>query len=200
MFAKLPRLGQVKTRLQPALSAEQALTIYQQLFNHSLTMLLTARLCPVELWFDAEPDQALASQIQKRYGAIEIHVQQGDDLGHRMQHALHAVLRRAAKIVLIGSDCPSIDKDYLAKALTLLNRSVPVVLGPAVDGGYVLLAAQTPDLPIFDTVDWGSDQVMMQTRRHLRRLAIDWTELPALIDIDRPEDIAAAHRYGIRLT
>lgn len=199
IFAKLPRLGRVKTRLQSALSAEQALDIYLQLFNHSLNTLLTARLCPVELWFDEQPDKILASQIHERYGPIEIRVQQGNDLGQRMQHALQTVLRRATKTVLVGVDCPAIDKDYLATALTKLNRVTSVVLGPAVDGGYVLLAAQTADLPVFDAVEWGSERVLQQTRQRLLQQGIEWFELPALIDIDRPEDLVAAQPYGIRL-
>ena len=200
MFAKLPRLSKVKTRLQPELSAEQALDIYQQLFYHSLTTLRTARLCPFELWFDATPELTFAEEIKQRYGPVEIRVQQGDDLGQRMRHALHDVLQRAAKVVLIGADCPAIDKAYLANALTALNHSIPAVLGPASDGGYVLLAAQTAGLPIFDAVDWGSDRVLEQTRAHLRHHGVSWVELPMLSDIDRPEDIIAAHPFGIRIT
>lgn len=199
MFAKLPRLGKVKTRLQPALSAEQALDIYQQLLTHSLTTLRTAELCPVELWFDRQPDTAFASQIKQRHGEIEIWVQQGDDLGQRMQHAMRDIFQRAIKTVLIGADCPAIDRDYLATALNTLSHNTPVVLGPATDGGYVLLAAQTANLPIFDAIDWGSDRVLEQTRLRLRDARIDWSELPALTDIDRPQDLTAARRHGIVL-
>lgn len=199
MFAKLPRLGEVKTRLQPALSAEQALDIYQQLLTHSLTTLQTAELCSVELWFDGQPDTSFASHLQQRYGLSEIRVQQGDGLGQRMQHAMQEVLQRATKIVLIGADCPAIDRDYLATALNKLNHNIPVVLGPATDGGYILLAAQTANLPIFNTIDWGSDRVLEQTRLRLRCAGIDWYELSALTDIDRPEDLAVARRYGIVL-
>ncbi len=199
LFAKLPRLGNVKTRLQPELSAVQALNIYQQLFHHSLNTLQAAQLCPFELWFDAEPAPAFAEQIQQRYGPVDIRVQQGDDLGQRMQHAVHDVLQRVGRLVLIGSDCPAIDKDYLAAALARLSHNTPVVLGPATDGGYVLLAAQSSNLPIFDAIDWGSDRVLQQTRLSLRRCEIDWFELPPLSDIDRPQDLAAARRYGIVL-
>ncbi|MGI9284715.1 MAG: TIGR04282 family arsenosugar biosynthesis glycosyltransferase [Pseudomonadales bacterium] len=199
MFAKLPRLGKVKTRLQPALSAEQALDIYQQLLAHGLTTLQTAALCPVELWFDGQPDKSFTSQLQRRYGPIQIRVQQGDDLGQRMHHAMQEIVQRAAKIVLIGADCPAIDRDYLATALNNLNHNTPVVLGPATDGGYVLLAAQTISLPIFDAIDWGSDRVLEQTRLRLRGAGIDWFELSELTDIDRPEDLTAARHYGIVL-
>lgn len=199
MFAKLPRLGTVKTRLQPELSAEQALNIYQQLFYHSLNTLQTAQLCPFELWFDTEPEPAFAEQIKQRYGPTEICVQQGEDLGQRMQHAVHDGLQRAKKLVLIGADCPAIDKYYLATALLRLDHNTPVVLGPATDGGYVLLATQTAALPVFDAIDWGSDRVLQQTRLRLRSAGINWSELPSLTDIDRPEDLASARRYGIVL-
>lgn len=199
IFAKLPRLGKVKTRLQPELSAEQALDIYQQLFYHGLNTLQAARLCPFELWFDAEPEPAFAAQIMQRYEPVKIRVQQGDDLGQRMQNAVRDVLQRTDKLVLIGADCPAIDKDYLATALANLNDSSPVVLGPASDGGYVLIAAQKANLPVFDAIDWGTDRVLEQTRLRLRSAGIDWFELPSLIDIDRPEDLIAAQPFGIRL-
>ncbi len=199
LFAKLPRFGKVKTRLQPELSAAQALNIYLQLFYHSLNTLQAAQLCPFELWFDAEPAPVFAEQIKQRYGPINIRVQQGDDLGQRMQHAVHDVLQRAGKLVLIGADCPAIDQGYLAAAFAGLSYSTPVVLGPATDGGYVLLAAQSSNLPVFDAIDWGSDRVLQQTRLRLRSSGISWFELPPLSDIDRPEDLAAARHYGIVL-
>lgn len=199
MFAKLPRLGKVKTRLQPELSAEQALDVYQQLFYHSLNTLRTARLCPFELWFDATPAPAFAEQIMRRYGPDDIRVQQGDDLGQRMQHAARDVLRRADKLLLIGADCPAIDKTYLSAALRKLSAGVSAVLGPANDGGYVMLGGRTANLPIFNGIDWGSNRVLAQTRQRLSNAGIDWHELRELCDIDRPEDIVAAHRFGIVL-
>ncbi len=199
LFAKLPRLGKVKTRLQPVLSAEQALNIYQQLFYHSLKTLQAAQLCPFEIWFDATPAPAFAEQIKQRYGPVEIRVQQGNDLGRRMQHAVHDMLQRVDKVVIIGADCPAIDQSYLTAALAELSHSTPVVLGPATDGGYVLLALQNSDLPIFDAIDWGSDRVLQQTRLRLLSSEITWLELPLQIDIDRPEDLAAARRFGIML-
>ena len=63
----------------------------------------------------------------------------------------------------------------------------------------MLLAAQTANLPIFDGVEWGSERVLEQTRQRLRQESIEWIELPALTDIDRPEDIAATAQYGIRV-
>ena len=41
--------------------------------------------------------------------------------------------------LLIGADCPSITYDYLNKALRLLSGGTELVLGPAEDGGYVLI-------------------------------------------------------------
>lgn len=199
LFARLPRLGQVKTRLQPAFSAEQALAIYRQLLHHSLRLLQQARLCPVELWLDSRPSRALAWQIQRRFAPIAIRVQQGEDLGQRMRHALHSAKREAAKVVLLGVDCPAIDRTYLATALAKVSADTPAVLGPATDGGYVLLATQAADLPVFDGIAWGSNQVMRQTRQRLRLHDINWFELPPLPDIDRPEDVAAARQYGIRV-
>ena len=91
-------------------------------------------------------------------------------------------------MVLIGSDCPAITSDYLRTALCALSR-VDVVLGPAADGGYVLVGMKKAEREIFAGVDWGTSRVLQQTRERLRAIKRSCFELPVLNDIDRPEDL-----------
>ncbi len=64
------------------------------------------------------------------------------------------------------------------------------MLGPATDGGYVLMGASRVDRCLFSGVPWGSDQVLDVTRARLRAMSRRWRELAPLDDVDRPEDLA----------
>jgi glycosyltransferase A (GT-A) superfamily protein (DUF2064 family) len=71
-----------------------------------------------------------------------------------------------------------------------------VVLGPALDGGYYLIAidatAGPPPAELFTGVPMGSDQVLGETLRRAHRLGLRTGLLPPLRDLDRVEDLQAA--------
>ena len=97
----------------------------------------------------------------------------------------------ASIVVLVGSDLPDITTSTIGDAIAML-RSEPasLVLGPAHDGGYYLIAATTTP-NVFDGVEWGSPRVLAQTRsvaerQGLRVQLIDW-----LRDVDTADDLRA---------
>ncbi len=186
MFAKQPVGGKVKTRLIPLLGAEGALDLHKKLLSYGLETLKVAKLCPYELWVSENPQDDFFLSCCEPAMILQ---QQGEDLGLRMQHAAQAVLKRYQHVVIVGSDCPSITADYLKQALEFLAKGADVVLGPAIDGGYVLLGMGKVDSSVFKGVEWGSPKVLEQTRERLRKLAWKWQELPVLWDVDRPEDL-----------
>jgi hypothetical protein len=106
-----------------------------------------------------------------------------------MDAALTDALGRAECAILIGSDIPDLDHRDLDAALLRLERGIPVVLGPAMDGGYILIGLRRPMPALFRDIDWGSGRVLEQTRASLRALDTDWLELAPRHDIDRPEDL-----------
>lgn len=73
-----------------------------------------------------------------------------------------------------------------------------MVVGPATDGGYVLLGARAITEDIFRDIPWGSDEVYAKTGLALQRAGIKWVELPRLTDIDRPEDLAVWQALQLR--
>jgi hypothetical protein len=130
------------------------------------------------------------------YG-LRLEVQQGADLGARMGHAVRTTLAPKAaapggaavdRVILIGCDCPDLDAAYLTKAVRTLDRA-DAVLGPAADGGYVLLGLRQFDAGLFRDMPWGGAEVAELTRARLRALGRRWQELPVLRDLDRPEDL-----------
>lgn len=195
-FAKAPEPGKVKTRLLPALSPEAAAAVHIELMRHTAEYLVGAALGPVHLAVAGATGHPVFQSLLAG-GVSRIISQRGADLGLRMFHAIEDALSTYTRVLLVGSDCPFIDADYLNKAVDALD-SAPVVLGAAQDGGFVLLGATRMDLRMFAGVAWGTGTVLAHTQENLRGLGIGCTTLAALQDIDRPEDLAAweAHKAG----
>jgi rSAM/selenodomain-associated transferase 1 len=185
VFARAPQPGRVKTRLIPALGAAGATAVYRQLLQRTLAHAAALPGIVTELWWDG----AAAGAAPGRCAGLAERQQQGRDLGARMAHALEQALRRAPAAVLIGSDCPDCDADYLQAAFAAL-RDHDAVLGPALDGGYVLIGLKRHAPQLFSAMPWGTDRVLDQTRARLRALGWRWHELAVRRDVDRPEDLA----------
>jgi rSAM/selenodomain-associated transferase 1 len=195
-FAKMPIPGQVKTRMLGSLNAVQACELHCDLMLWTCRTLTGANLADVELWVSGGGDHATIRACQT-LGVAAVHSQVGNDLGERMFHTISAGLLRYRKLLLVGSDCPAIDEHYLANALKALDDD-SLVLGPAHDGGYVLIGATDIELSVFQGVSWGSGAVLDETRERLVALGRSWRELTTLSDIDRPEDLPLWEAYKIR--
>jgi glycosyltransferase A (GT-A) superfamily protein (DUF2064 family) len=105
-----------------------------------------------------------------------------------MGAALSEALARGGRAVLVGSDCPEYSPDYLTAAFRALERE-DVVLGPAADGGYILIGVRRLVAELFAEIPWGTSGVLARTRAALGSLGWGWAELPTLRDLDRPEDL-----------
>ncbi|HHM05386.1 MAG TPA: glycosyltransferase [Gammaproteobacteria bacterium] len=188
VFAKAPVPGQVKTRLIPAIGAEQAATLHQDLMQRTVATVCQTHL-PVELW--CAPDihhPALATLIKTH--ALLPRTQYGPDLGTRMSHAAVTTLAGADAVILVGTDCPTLCPADIEQAQAALTKGANVVLGPAEDGGYWLLGLRRHHPELFSEIPWGSDSVLALTRERLRNLNWHWHELSVRYDVDRPEDLA----------
>ncbi|NQX90035.1 MAG: glycosyltransferase [Halioglobus sp.] len=186
-FARAPVKGRVKTRMLPYLSAAGACDLHCDLVRWTCERLLGSALGDVEVHVAGNLEHALFAEC-RALGAADIVPQRGDDLGERMHRALRDALLRYRTVILVGSDCPGIDAAYLQRAAFALQEA-PLVVGPATDGGYVMLGARTLVSSLFRAMPWGTDRVYAQTRSALSRAGLRWAELPALADIDRPEDL-----------
>ena len=191
-FAKTPRLGRVKTRMQPQLSESQSLALHCRLVACTYDILIESALASHELWITEQADSGFFAGLKPQPKLV---MQQGENLGERMQYAFVEGLKHHQAVVLVGSDCPRLTKHLLSQALEALQGGASCVLGPAFDGGYVLMGLTQTDELLFSDVSWGSDQVLIQTRDRLRQLSWQWEELEAQPDIDRPEDLV--HLEGL---
>lgn len=96
----------------------------------------------------------------------------------------------ADKVVLIGSDCPQMTEKHLQQAMAGLNDR-RVVLGPAKDGGYWLVAQRPPGVDLFSDVPWSDPDTLAATRKRLVTSGVEWSELDSLLDLDTVEDLEA---------
>lgn len=186
-FARSPVPGEVKTRLVPPLTPAQACDLHTELALWTTRQLLASRLGEVEVSVAGATGHPLFSQC-RALGVARISRQCGVDLGERMYNAIREGLGVRERVLLVGSDCPGIDARYLQGALELLEDA-PVVLGPAIDGGYVLIGARQIKESVFRGIPWGTGEVLARTRAALGEAGLGFAELPALADIDRPGDL-----------
>jgi uncharacterized protein len=189
IFAKAPVPGYAKTRLIPVLGEQGAADLQAELIRRTVGMAVESRLAPVQLWTCGDTDQDYFGALRSIVKG-ELYVQSGDDLGARMHHALEQALRVAEFAVLIGTDCPAMGGDYLARACAALAEpGTDAVLGPAEDGGYVLIGLRRCDTRLFENVAWGTADVLAHTRRRLDGLGWPRRELSMQWDLDRPQDL-----------
>jgi uncharacterized protein len=175
VFSRAPVVGKVKTRLAARIGDWRAARLHMTLTRRALRTARDARCGPVELHVTAD-HAAFGFRGKKR-------MQRGADLGERMYRAL----RRHRRAILIGSDCPALEPSDLRRAARLLCAGYRVVLLPAEDGGYALIAAHAAPRSLFEGIRWGGPEVFGET---VKRLAgIRWRGLRTLRDVDRPEDL-----------
>jgi glycosyltransferase A (GT-A) superfamily protein (DUF2064 family) len=128
---------------------------------------------------------------------VKVMAQPEGDLGQRMRATMTALFARGAPAVaLIGSDVPHITAATIAEAFALVGRDPDaLVLGPAADGGYYLVAAQRmPD--VFSGIEWGSGQVLAQTERAAAARQFRVHHLATVADVDTADDLYRAARSG----
>jgi rSAM/selenodomain-associated transferase 1 len=154
---------------------------------------LDARLAPVELHGSPDVQHPLFVELARRYPIVTRNQTPGD-LGDRMAQAASLALRECERVILIGTDCPVLDGDYIGRMFARLSDQCPVVIGPAEDGGYVALGLSRSAPVLFDGIEWGTNRVLVQTRRQLAVLGWNYQLMPSLWDVDLPQDLMRLSR------
>jgi len=186
IFIKEPIAGQCKTRLIPLLGKQGATDFYKQLANHSVTTARQLKNIDIALYSYPDTQHAFIQNLVTSSNA-SIHSQQGKDLGERMYNALNTSLKKHTHSVLIGSDCPGITCDYIEQAFTALD-TYDITLGPATDGGYVLIGCTQITPTIFTNTEWSSPTVLQQCINNIKHANYSHHLLGELWDVDTPND------------
>ena len=189
IFARVPALGRVKSRLAAGVGQPAALAVYHELLAITRTAAVAAQV-PTTVWLaDAAGPEPSAAEAQE-WAAMTTRCQAAGDLGERMTAAFAAAFAAgASRVAIIGTDCPGLRADHLRQAFALLAE-YDVVLGPATDGGYYLLGLRQPQPELFQNKEWSTATVLTDTVADAHRLSRRVALLPELRDVDTAADLA----------
>lgn len=178
LFAKYPRAGQAKTRLAPLLGADGAAQLHRRLVERTLETMRDSGL-RFAVYFTGGDAREFAAWLGDDVALVE----QGDgDLGARLA-------RVEGPAIVLGADIPGLTAGHLRDAAKALE-DVPVVIGPASDGGYYLIGFTAKIAQIWEDIPWGTETVLKDTKACLNALDVPYRLLEELSDCDRPEDLA----------
>lgn len=192
VFFKIPEKGRVKTRLAKEIGDDKALEIYKGLLLKTINLAETfhsIRQVKLFAFFDGKC-LLRNTEFFNLKRAWRFIPQERGDLGIKLKRAGDLLLAlNFKKVVMIGSDCPVISVEYLREAYANLEK-YPVVIGPAKDGGYVLIGFnylfKDRLFLLFDDLPFETTRLLEKT---LKRLSPgDYYLLPGLFDIDTLED------------
>jgi len=195
IFAKAPIPGQVKTRLCPPLTGDEAATLHGSFVLDTLErskMAVTKLKLPLDRYLACSPSStAVFFKIMEERQGVTLIDQEGDDVGVRMSRAFETLFAQDYRQVLImGTDVPSLPLDHYKQALALLEQH-DLVLGPALDGGYYLIGLKKPAPALFENIPWSTNQVMALTGEKAKTLGLAIGLLPEWRDIDTIDDLKA---------
>jgi len=182
VVAKRPAAGQTKTRLCPPLTGAAAAALYTCFLRDTLDVM---RQVP-----DVGRGIAYLPEAARDYFAIlapdmQLSLQQGADLGQRLDHLLSAALEAgASQAVVMDSDSPTLPADYLMQAFAALSGPNDVVLGPCEDGGYYLIGLKRPQPRLLRDVQMSTPYVVRDTLALAEQLGLQVALLPTWYDVD----------------
>ena len=190
VFTRYPEAGKTKTRLIPVLGKEGAAKLHRQLTEGTISQakqLKNTRQLFVEVHFTGGSQELMEAWLGND---IFYQNQVTGDLGIKMAAAFEMSFNSGIeKVVLVGTDCPGLNADLMAKAFNELDGQ-DLVLGPALDGGYYLIGLRRFVPEIFIGINWGTAEVLAQSVAIARNLNLAIAYLSPLADIDRPEDLS----------
>lgn len=187
LFAKQPIPGQVKTRLMPEYSAEQAAEIAAFMTRATVELAVSAWPGEVYLYCAPHADHALFRELERQF-RVRLAVQAPGDLGEKMLAALRDGIARSRAAAVMGCDVPHCPWDVLDHANERLAQG-HALLGPTEDGGYYFIGLSRMLPELFHGIEWGGAQVRRTTLARAEKFGIEFEILPELRDVDTPLDL-----------
>ena len=193
VFAKDPKPGKVKTRLFSRFSPEDAAGLYRAFILDTLKKALSVSAdCHLLCYAPADAEASMRGIAGQGWILTP---QSEADLGVRMATSLrHSLNSGAERVILIGTDIPSLPSNNLTQAFDALKDN-DVVLGPSTDGGYYLIGVKADHPGLFKDIEWTTSTVFASTTRRIQRAGLRLALVPPWYDVDTPEEVAflAAH-------
>lgn len=191
VFTRCPEPGRCKTRLIPALGENGAAAVHESLVRRTMSWMAIAddEGVTVEIRYSGNDLDRLRALCGDRVDRWHFRPQRGADLGERLTEASTTAFKEgASKVAIIGTDCPDLCMTAVSRAFAYLEDK-ELVLGPASDGGYYLIAMRRPASNLFDGKTWGGATVLQETLSTAEAMQMSISLLPVLSDVDRAEDL-----------
>ncbi len=193
IFAKWPAPGQAKTRL--GLPPEEAARAARAFLLDTIARMTGVAERAVVVYSPPGAGDDFRSLLGP---GVELEPQADGDLGARLEQFLAGRLRAGAmKVVVVGSDSPTLPIDLVAEAFARLDAA-DVVLGPATDGGYYLFGCRRLP-PCFVGIPWSGPGVLAETVARLTDPAWRLALLPPWYDVDTAEGWAMLRGHLLAL-
>lgn len=195
IMLKTPVPGRVKTRLTPPLTPSESSRLYTLFIKDIFSRVTLLKKIDLYAAWAALPGLK-TSLARKDFGAIipagvGVFPQKGATLGERLYNVFARLFKKGyGSVAVIGSDSPDIPIGFIEEAFKRLeDPSVDVVLGPAKDGGYYLIAMKRPVKEVFKGVRFSTPFALEDTIERVREMSLGLRLLPPWHDIDRPADL-----------
>ena len=194
IFAKFPQAGKVKSRLGKTIGYQESADLYHCFIKDIITRCSNVAdkrtLC-------YSPDTIDSSTWFKKLAGddYDLWLQPEVDLGSRMISFVQVEFdQQADKVVIIGTDSPSLPLHFIEEAFLKLNQA-DVVIGPATDGGFYLIGFSNSELPDLFTVNWSSSTVLEETVEIISQKKLSLDLLSPWYDIDSVDDLQLLHGH-----
>ncbi len=186
VVAKAPLPGRAKTRLVPPLAAEQAADLQRALLLDTLDSCRAEGFEPAVLCA-REEDAALREAIGP---GTRLVAQEGRGLADALRLGMRRHLQRGP-VAIVSSDVPGLPPGSLGDAFAALRNGADVVLGPARDGGYWLVAMSEPHDAPFEDIPFSTTAAYDTTRRRCVEADLTLATVEPWRDVDTAVDLAA---------
>src|SRR6266403_3585790 len=195
LMTKAPRAGQVKTRLVPPLTNEEAAQLNRCFLRDTgaaISAYCSSLIAPspgrpivrgVAVYTPVGSESDYTDILPTDFSLLP---QRGKNFGERLYFAAEDLFKCGfAAVCLIDSDSPTVPASSFGQAMDLL--SLPgdrVVLGPTDDGGYYLIGLKEPRHELVERIDWSTERVFEQTVERAQEIGVETKLLPSGYDVD----------------
>jgi len=189
VVAKAPVPGEVKTRLYPKLTIEEATDLYRCFLQDRIKEI--GRLTEIDLAISYTPEESKEYFSRFITNGFHLFPQRGKNLGERLSNIFKDKLADEYDAVsIIDSDTPDLPRSIVQQSFQLLmSNGVDAVFGPCDDGGYYLVAMRRPQPDLFQHIPWSTEAVLAATLERASAIGLKAELLPPWNDLDTFEDL-----------
>jgi len=197
VMAKVPRAGEVKTRLRSFLNDEQIVSLATCFLQDTISNCSSITPNVIVAFTPRDERETLESILPENLLLIE---QRGNSLGERLESAVeYAAKQNFNPVIIIGADSPTLPKEFIEAAIeSFKSDETDVVLGATRDGGFYLIGLRKNHFGIFENVAWSSAFVFKQTAQNVESLGLRLTKLSRWYDVDTPDDLVFLRNEMLR--